>query len=120
MRVRILVLPVYKRYWLYHATIVEGVRQELQLGGKPWYEYGTTWSDKVAALSLTVNKKVGAEPAGCRLWMLHLPPRTTWWALPADLWESGCSCRCAVLQRCQNLCVDQHRHHERSSHFRSK
>jgi hypothetical protein len=71
MRVKVLVLPVYKRHWMFHAWL-EG---ELASGpggfkeGEAWWRHGSTVQDKVQALTFQVNQSVsGVESLTAHAW----------------------------------------------------
>jgi hypothetical protein len=61
--VQVLVLPVYKRHWMYHAW-VESEPLLLGQGGaaaeEAWWRQGSTVQDKAAALSTRVTHSVRA------------------------------------------------------------
>lgn len=58
MRVKVLVLPVYRRAWLYHAWVPDQGGAVAHVG--PWYQAGSTVQEKLHVLSSQVNAKVGA------------------------------------------------------------
>lgn len=70
MRVKVLVLPVYRRHWMYHAWLeTEFLGGAAKGKGEPeaWWRQGTTLQDKVQALSVRFNQSVGGAQSCCAL-----------------------------------------------------
>jgi hypothetical protein len=67
LRVKVLVVPVYKRHWMYHAWL-EGELASGPAGlaeGDAWWRHGSTVQDKVQALTFRINQSVSIPVCHC-------------------------------------------------------
>ncbi|KAJ9521118.1 hypothetical protein QJQ45_022869, partial [Haematococcus lacustris] len=60
MRVKVLVVPVYRRHWMFHAW-VDGTGEQLASKGEAeWWKQGSTLQERASALGAHLNRKLNS------------------------------------------------------------
>ncbi len=77
MRVKVLVIPVYRRHWVYHAWVEQPKDAAFEaLLAQPWWRAPGSLQDKLNVLTVQMNGKASLLPwvEGCDDVIAHVRP----------------------------------------------